>query len=171
MNDTTIIENTTQLVNNFPLYISLLSLVISIITGIYTRKAILENVRLSKLNSNYPQLLEAHKILMQNTSLLELHNVKEDELQSIGVTKEEFIYILISFEAVQSYYEFEGKKKIDPNTFTSYRKSFLRNDKVRGTWKKIIKDRMSVENNFIEAIEKFYRNDEQFQDKKSCKCN
>ena len=62
---------------NLSLFISILSFVISAIVVILAKKSIAEQIRISKLNINYLQALEAHKLLMEKTELLELHDISD----------------------------------------------------------------------------------------------
>lgn len=142
------------------LVISVLSTLISIAAVIIAVRSAKEQKRISKTTIHYNQILEVHKLIMSNPSLLEFHGVSQAVLNQIGITPTEFIYVMLSLEASQVYYEIENKDIINPADFSLYRKTFLSNEKVKSVWQTIYRDSMTDQDHFTKAIDRFYLSNE-----------
>ncbi len=133
--------------------ISIASASIAIIAAIISIWSLYEQRRVSKLNANIAFLNVGHNQLLNNPSLLELHNIGSSDLEECMLTADEFVYILNSFYAGQGYYFIEKTKNIH---LSEYRRNLLRNAKVKMAWIKLIRNKMFAESSYSKAIDHFY---------------
>ena len=135
-------------------WISIISAIVALSGAVITYYLVLEQKRISKFQANYSLLVEAEKLLYNNKELLKLHNITEQDLKECNITHEELAYILLSLNSAQAYYLIGNKRKIDVST---YRENFLKNEKVKNAWLKIISPKMIRVSKFSEHVDKYYK--------------
>jgi hypothetical protein len=76
-------------------------------------------------------------MLFADHDLLKILGIEPEEIMRDGITPSEIIFINASLDASEAMYLVSRDKSM-----TEYRKSFLRNAKVRMAWKKYLKKRL-----------------------------
>ncbi|MBC8296283.1 MAG: hypothetical protein H8E55_10860 [Pelagibacterales bacterium] len=135
---------------------SILAIFIAISSIIINYYFYLKNRYVSKISKNQDVLTQTQIMMLNNPEFLELHNVTSNELKSCGVNEKEFIYILLTFYAGQTYYYLDGKRRNIQQT--PYRRNLFSNPKVKNCWQKIIRDKMISSTKWSESIDDFYEN-------------
>lgn len=126
-----------------------ITLLAVIITAWYTD----ESHRVDRLKENYKLNNETFDLLLENKSLLKLHQIHPEELKKHKISIEEFVYILKSFNSLSAYYTMRTAQEIN---FTDYRQHFLNSPKVKITWQRFIKHKFISFKNVIDAVDKYY---------------
>lgn len=135
--------------------ISLLSIPISLMAIIIANRNTINQKRINSINNNFINLLETEKLIFEHPNLLSLHNITSQEIKQNNLTHEEVVYILISLQYSQNYYEVETKD----HELTEYRKNFLRNPNVKKAWEKFLKDSGIFHKKYKKIIDTFYLNE------------
>ena len=133
--------------------LSFISAIVAIIAALLSLWALFEQRRIAKLNANIAFLLEGQRNLNENTDLLEIHNIRNNDLEEIGINHRELVYILNSLYAGQVYHFISAKRKI---RLSKYRTNLLDNEKVKLAWIHIIRNKMVTDSAFVKAIDKHY---------------
>lgn len=141
--------------------ISVTSILLAAFSLMISFRTLEEERRVSQISNNYAMLGIAHNLIAETPSLLELHNISIMDLEEIGVTEYEVLYVMQSIHAAQAYYEVENKEEINHLSFTPYRKNFLRNPKVKVIWQNIMKDKLISDSPLSHAIDAFYEIEKQ----------
>jgi len=135
-------------------FVSIIGIIFSLIALIFT---FLNYTKLNTISSNSTNLELIYRTesrLWGNENLLKLHNIDKSELDAIGVSLDEFTYIMQNLRAGQSYYYLTGLKK--NKRFTIYRTNFLNNEKVKNCYINIIRNRMIADGRYSRKIDKYY---------------
>src|ERR1051326_4496015 len=133
--------------------LSVLSTIIAVIAAVVSVITYYEMRKIAKIQTNLDLVNKGNDHIKEAPVLLELHGIKESDLQECGVDHHEFIYILNSLYAGQAYHFIEGAKKV---TLSPYRKTMLDHDKVKRTWVKLIRKNMLAGGPFSDAIDEYY---------------
>ncbi|MEO0964312.1 MAG: hypothetical protein AAFY08_04260 [Planctomycetota bacterium] len=108
----------------------------------------------ASISAAFPLMAQAESMLKEIPTALRFHNVTEDELQSFGLTHEEFAYLLMNFTAAGIYYRMHDPSDESPFPKDSYRYQMLASPSTRRAWP-ILKRFINTDiGNYANKIEK-----------------
>ena len=88
----------------------------------------------ARAHENLKLMMAVEAKLADNPSALRFHGIEEAELAGIGLTVQEFIYLVQSFSAAQAFYEFETTKRDEVFLGDDYRAVICANASVQRAW-------------------------------------
>lgn len=134
-------------------YISIFSAILALLATFVSVWTLFETRRVSKLIVNLEMLEFGNEILLENPEVLRLHGITIENLKECGLTIQDFMYLLNSLYAGQSYFVISNNKKV---TISKYRQTMMVQPGVEKAWKELIRGRLIAESPYARAIDEFY---------------
>lgn len=132
---------------------SLLSAGVAVVAAVVAFSSYVQQRRSSQLSFNLLFLSDSMKQLAARPSLLTLHNIDVKALAEDGIAVEEFLYILNTIYAGQTYHALGSRRSVK---LSEYRRNLLGNPKFKIVWQKHIRDNMTGKTPYTDAIDEFY---------------
>ncbi len=131
----------------FALFLSVTALVWTIISN-------LEKNKNFAIASCFSLMAQAESMLKDVPSALKFHTISTEDLESIGLSPQEFTYLLVNFTSAGVFYRINHPNDISPFPKGSYRHTMLEAPETRKAWpllKKVINPEIGTYGKKIEA--------------------
>lgn len=103
---------------------------------------------------SYSRLLDAEMMMVDTPEVLALHGVRSEDLERIGATPEEVLYVLRSVRAgmeTSRLEELEGQ----PHVLSPYRRKQLEDPKFRAIWTDVLRGHFIFRAPFVESVDRY----------------
>ena len=133
--------------------LSVLSTIIAVMAACVSVITYYEMRKIAKIQTNLDLVNRGNDLIRTEPKLLELHGISQKDLSGCGIDHLEFLYILNSFYAGHAYHVIEGVKKVK---LSAYRKNMLDQEKIKLSWKNLIRNRMISPGPYANAVDEHY---------------
>jgi hypothetical protein len=132
------------------LIISSLALFVSAITGIWTLRHARDQAQAARL-ANITSIVNIERSLGNVPTALRFHGITKDALAEVGITAEEFAYLLGSCSATSVYHNSSGEDPTRPFAAGSYRYTMCAAADFRRAWPLV--KRMMNQGTFVSRMD------------------
>ena len=135
-----------------PIFVSIASLLVAIVSAIIAIGAKNETIRIAKWTVNFTRLTDAETMVKEYPEILKMHGVSEEDLNACNASAEEVVYLLQSFRAGQEWSRIATKKY---HSLSPYRKQMLDQPKVQCIWNRVLRERLLFDSPFVKAVDSY----------------
>jgi hypothetical protein len=113
---------------------SIAALLISLFSFLWTWSHNRKEVQFQLRSITESTFINVEQMLASVPSALKFHGITIEELKQVGVTPEEFAYILSNFTAGGILHRTENSRNFEPFDLNSYRGTMIQSDDTRKVW-------------------------------------